>query len=597
LIKGRWGSGKTYLVNQFFDRKLIKPLYVSLYGMREISEIEDAFFRQLHPMLASKGMKIAAAVAKGLLKSTVKIDFDKIGAASPSAEAHVPDISLPKFLSNAKGRLLVFDDLERVEMPIKNILGYINSFVEHDESKVIIIANEDDIIQGEEGKTYQDTKEKVIGKVFEVKAEFTDALLTFARDIKNDDVRKLYEHRQKEIEAIFRQSEKNNLRILQQTMWDFERFALAAEPRHRGSFDAMSAVLGPFFALSFEMKANRLRPEDVAAIDGPDWGRLLRKDKSEGPRSLLEKRYPEVDFDKSIVGSRVLRDALFNSVLDGATIRDLLNRSPFFAEPADEPPWRALWFATSRTDEQAEKAMLAVEGQFKARSFEEAGEILHVCGLRLWLSRIGALRASREQVVVESKVYIDDMYNAHRLKASSTTANLLRGIDQSYQGLGYFERECGEFNEIFEYLLDKEKQVVIDGYPDAARVLLGEMQSDTDTFLQRIIISNRAENVFGTIPILRYLQSEEFVKSLLAMPRENQHTALMAFGTRYQALGVAPELRSELPWLEETQRLLLAHASTLPAIGRYGLEGMVQRYLTAAINLLRTGSSETSAVT
>src|ERR1700722_19036203 len=41
-------------------------MYVSLYGLTSVRQIEDEFQRQLHPILSSRGMKIGWAVAKGL---------------------------------------------------------------------------------------------------------------------------------------------------------------------------------------------------------------------------------------------------------------------------------------------------------------------------------------------------------------------------------------------------------------------------------------------------------------------------------------------------------------------------------------------------
>ena len=41
--------------------------------------------------------------------------------------------------------ILVFDDLERCNMDINRVLGYINRFVEHDGAKVIIIADQEKI--------------------------------------------------------------------------------------------------------------------------------------------------------------------------------------------------------------------------------------------------------------------------------------------------------------------------------------------------------------------------------------------------------------------------------------------------------------------
>ena len=44
-----------------------------------------------------------------------------------------------------KNTMLIFDDLERCDCPINEILGYINSFIEQDGLKVILVANQKEI--------------------------------------------------------------------------------------------------------------------------------------------------------------------------------------------------------------------------------------------------------------------------------------------------------------------------------------------------------------------------------------------------------------------------------------------------------------------
>ena len=48
------------------------------------------------------------------------------------------------FLS-VKDSILIFDDLERCDCPVNEVLGYINTYVEHDGMKVIIVANQKEI--------------------------------------------------------------------------------------------------------------------------------------------------------------------------------------------------------------------------------------------------------------------------------------------------------------------------------------------------------------------------------------------------------------------------------------------------------------------
>lgn len=60
------------------------------------------------------------------------------------SEAMKTEINYENLL-NFTDTVLCFDDLERANCDIADILGYINNFVEHDGVKVIIIGNEDEI--------------------------------------------------------------------------------------------------------------------------------------------------------------------------------------------------------------------------------------------------------------------------------------------------------------------------------------------------------------------------------------------------------------------------------------------------------------------
>src|SRR5690606_21770687 len=126
--------------------------------------------------------------------------------------------------------LYIFDDLERCEMPINAVMGYINGFVEHDDRKVIIIANEDEI-KGASG--YRRIREKLIGKTFYTQSVFDEALGSFVAKVQNEQARNAVQTNLSVISDIYHQAEINNLRILQQTIWDFERVHACLEERHQ----------------------------------------------------------------------------------------------------------------------------------------------------------------------------------------------------------------------------------------------------------------------------------------------------------------------------------------------------------------------------
>lgn len=130
LITGEWGSGKTY-----FWKEIISPalkndlkrdsLYVSLYGVTSASEIDKLLFFAQHPMFKHGMFEAFARLGETALSAfKIKLPTDGLKA-------------------NISDHILCFDDLERADpKAIPQLLGRINSYVEHDNLKVIIICEE-----------------------------------------------------------------------------------------------------------------------------------------------------------------------------------------------------------------------------------------------------------------------------------------------------------------------------------------------------------------------------------------------------------------------------------------------------------------------
>ena len=145
MLKGKWGCGKTYLVNQWIEDKfkkpkkkediVLEPIRISLYGMTETEQITKAIDRQLHPYLYTKAAKIGAGILKIAGKVVLRTDFDFNSDGHNDATLSTSLDSLSFLASKDKDikpsslKLMVFDDLERSHIPMKQLLGYINYFV------------------------------------------------------------------------------------------------------------------------------------------------------------------------------------------------------------------------------------------------------------------------------------------------------------------------------------------------------------------------------------------------------------------------------------------------------------------------------------
>lgn len=233
LLKGKWGCGKTHFINHWIDaykgnpttEQVLEPIYVSLDGLSDTKQITTAINRVICPILygkAAKAGKVLAKIASAMvLKHEVDLNYDGISDLS----INIGIDSLSKFksndsLANSK-KLLIFDDLERCDIPMKKLLGYLNFFVEQCNCHLIVIGDEDKIAEGENKKIFGEFKEKTIGREFEIATDIHSALDTFVNQTPKNDF--VVGH-QEQIEKFFAMTECDNLRILRQALWDFSRF-------------------------------------------------------------------------------------------------------------------------------------------------------------------------------------------------------------------------------------------------------------------------------------------------------------------------------------------------------------------------------------
>lgn len=146
MLDGTWGSGKTYFVKETLIRELQKSnpnlsaIYVSLYGLKYANEIENSTYFSIVESKLGKGRKFLP-----ILSSVLKISAEFLGSKIGSDTVEKTDISAISPFVSFDDYYFIFDDLERCSMPINEVLGYINHFIEQNKAKVIIVANEEEI--------------------------------------------------------------------------------------------------------------------------------------------------------------------------------------------------------------------------------------------------------------------------------------------------------------------------------------------------------------------------------------------------------------------------------------------------------------------
>lgn len=577
LISGPWGAGKTHLIRHFLETSDANPLYVSLYGMTTTSQIEDEFYRLLHPILSSKGMKVAGAVMKAIAKGALKIDFDNDGKDEGSLNVGLPDIDLKADLADPRNRLLIFDDLERCKMSAGEVLGFINGYVEHDGLKSIIIANETKLISDD--PSYLEIKEKLIGQTLVVAAAAEEALDEFLKLVSDDRTREFLTLQRSTVLALHAQGGRGNLRSLKHAIWDFEKIARHLEERHWANEQATVKLLKGVFAITMEHRAGELDESVLNRLLESWLGRALRKQR-EQPKDaadLIDERYPQVDFDDVCLSADILAAVVLRGEVDPVGIRQAIDASCNFAPVEEQPLWLRAWQILRKDDATAEAIVKEVEDAFSSHSVHAEGELMHLLGLRLWFATIGLGSYTRDQVLAEGLRYIQHLEGSGFI---SVQFDMERTFDRfgSFNSHRVFDAETSEYRQLANAYRDARLRQEQSKYLNVALSLLERLPDNPDEVLLDTVPNNVRSAPFYDRPVFAAIPPRHFVSCLLDWDPQVQSSTIELLHGRHE-LKRGPEIEIERQWLHEVDRLLTEAVPDLQPLSRYRLQSLIDEKL------------------
>lgn len=479
MLKGEWGCGKTHFINNLInkwaesdisdnheEKLVIKPIYISLNGISEVRTINDKIREAINPFLYSKGMKIAKKIASGIIKTTAKINFDfnSDGESDGNISFNIDGLGFFNSFSDEikNKRIIVFDDVERCKIDIEEMFGYINYFVEHSKCKVILISNETKILKKYENWTnaqinnYNEFKEKLIGKTFEIKIE--------TEKIVDDFINEIYENKSFEgltlkkeiIIDLFRASKHNNLRILKQSLFDFNLFISYIDHKlreHENFHEFSNGLLAYFLIIYLELKSGNTsisKFQNILNYVMPD--KNLCKDEEEKYNIVL--RNHNCPNSNSVIPIPTIVEYLNNGYISEVEINEFVNSTPFFKQDKIQD-WEKLWIWWDLNDTEFLYLREKVWGQFNQEHIDNLYIALHIAGLFFNLIDNGLFNKSKITVLKKAKRIVNKLYKENK---EENEASLACGIysDNSW-GKTYQNFESKEFKELIEYV-NKHKE-------------------------------------------------------------------------------------------------------------------------------------------
>ena len=308
MINGEWGVGKTHFWNNKIRKKIesmqlngkrYTTIYMSLYGISNLEDISKKIFIETTQLMDKNLRKFMEQTGQTTIPEYAKTGLDMANFFGVTQNGDKLDYG--EFFST-DDKVLCFDDLERANVDVIDILGYINNFVEHDHIKTemkTFIATYLLDKQGELNTTdkpmvekiqnkiehvfdkandYERIKEKLIGETFDYAPKF-DYIINgiLMRYESNPDLIRFLRENTRLIILTFERSGTRNLRILKHALNDFQKIYEMVEKNYPNTNNrVMQTMLIFTIAISFEIKAGKITKDKFINVkDNEEYKSLL----------------------------------------------------------------------------------------------------------------------------------------------------------------------------------------------------------------------------------------------------------------------------------------------------------------------------------
>ena len=449
LLKGKWGSGKTHFINEYKKHLKInnkKFIYVSLYGVTSYDEIETKFLQSSNPEIFNEKSIFVGKLADAFINNKIKSSLGIIKKSLSSL--------------NAKGNILIFDDLERCSINIINLLGYINFFVEHQSYKVILIANEEEL---EKTEKYVLIKEKLIGKTFEFISDADLAYDSFLGELKNTNNIKenILEKEKSNILEPFKKSQSNNLRVLRQTLLDFERFYDDILITHLKKGALITDILYCYFLFSFEIRQGNSDILDLPKLSEEYYSlSIIDKKEEESEKTkykLLLNKYNLNDYWDVIISFDLWKEILLNSNIQKKEIDLALESSKYYFDKST-PSWKKLTNFNNTEDNEFEKLLQDVYKRFSQNEYKNYQQFNLVTSMLFYFQEEKLFIIDFEELFNLAKKNFKSLFDEGSFDFKNIFLIRKEFMGNNYENTQYFKSDSfKEFDKYIDEFLKEQK--------------------------------------------------------------------------------------------------------------------------------------------
>lgn len=595
MIKGDWGTGKTWFIKNFIKKHDVdnkKSIYISLNSISSIAGIENEFFKKLHPFLSSKGFQIVSNILSGAIKTAVNIDINNDGKSDGNISASFSKCNLVNMLNKFEGDIIIFDDVERCSIPINELFGYINSFIEHDSFKVILVAHECEIKTLSDNALkegyYKKIKEKIIGKTFEVLPNSSSAIQLFINEIQNKKTASIIKPNKGLIVAIYDASMCKNLRVLRHALQDASSFFIKIKDEYLMNNEFVLQLINIYFIYYIEILTGNISPCELVNFQSSIfWTIKLQNNDSvkDDKYFMLIQKYDKFNIHNNILEYSTWQSFYEKGLIDFDTINSDISKSVYFVYDA-QPEWIRLWKFTDLSDSEFDKYLEMMISKWKKKEYCELGEIFHVSGILFTLSENNLIKFDGNYIKSHSMECIKDLRGKKILhKYFSEPSQFFIYNRNAWGGLGYHSYEHADFIKLRE-CADKEilaaKQ---DVYKSVADKIITVMSSDINEFKKILILTSDGPNIYHDVPIMQFVNVKDFCDAYIKLSSKNKQVVSSVFATRYDRNNFKSSLSEDMEFIINLSDFLGKQLCVIKGqVSKYLIDKFVNNTLANIIN-------------
>lgn len=424
LLSGKWGCGKTYLIDEIMKEREEENCKISLNGVSTIESLKTRLFLHSIP----KREKLKNWDLNPLMTSCISL-FDHFPWGK-FIEPTLSGIAKPLLENVLIKRPVIFDDIERTKIDIKEFFGFLRVFQDEIKQPIVVIGCEDKIKESMgDSKTYSEIKEKVIGRTLIKHANLKEIITQFTRcfDLPSEWLGEVAQVLLFIFDVLQTEKDENgkcyeNLRAFKIALKEVSVYLKHISSQYKECREFVIRFIKVAVALKYAAQVGRFTEEN--------WNTTVCDEQQRDFKDTIVESFLK-RFNESSVSLASLypvlslgtwKSLIFGEVIDWDAVNDFIGKwcEPF-KRATSEPYVKLISFETMPKDE-IEENIRQLDKKIANREIIELGEIFSAFSIRVSLLSVREkvfaenIEQQLSQLRVELEEYVNELLENNKLE-------------------------------------------------------------------------------------------------------------------------------------------------------------------------------------